>query len=139
MHKLTAGMIGIAICLVGRTGFTADAENVFNLDHLTKSCRAMAAANEMNFNEIPGNTSAEVAGRIMGSLAYCSGYLSGVAEGLSASSNVAERVCISKDSVSMYQIAKVFLKWVDSHPEKLHWHRYEAAKTALLEAFACSK
>ena len=70
----------------------------------------------------------------------CQLYLKGFLDGLHAEpgSNRISTVCL-REEFSMDQIKRVVVKWLENHPEKLHWYLAQAVRVALEEAFPCKK
>ena len=70
----------------------------------------------------------------------CQLYLKGFLDGLHAEpgSNRISTVCLPEE-FSMDQIRRVVVKWLENHPEKLHWYVAQAVRVALEEAFPCKK
>ena len=78
---------------------------------------------------------------------YCMGYLSAIADHIkldkSHSPNVSSDqywsygVCQPKSGVTIGQLIKVWTKWANEHPEKLHRAGPYLVTRALAEAFPC--
>jgi hypothetical protein len=72
---------------------------------------------------------------------YCMGYITGFMDGLRALDTVYRQptpYCVPA-SVTTGQLIKVFLKYTDDHPEKLHYDSSMLMLAAITNAFPCSK
>ena len=76
---------------------------------------------------------------------YCAGYIAGFYDGGTTSDygKLELRTCppVSDSGlnieVTYSQMARVYIKWAQGHPEKLHWHDWQAVRQALAEAWPC--
>lgn len=79
-------------------------------------------------------------GRAYNERAYglCFGYMRGVKNSYDIQKKVSGKgkICFPPN-VSWLQIIKVYLKWVDKHPEKLHRIAWEGVISSMRSAFAC--
>jgi hypothetical protein len=69
-------------------------------------------------------------------LVYTQGNIRSMPEISSKSANIAVPICIPADSTPA-QAVRIILKWLDAHPEKLHYPIYVLAEFALHDAFPC--
>ncbi|OLE88008.1 MAG: hypothetical protein AUG08_10210 [Acidobacteria bacterium 13_1_20CM_2_55_15] len=76
--------------------------------------------------------------------AFCIGYLRGFEEGLNLATAATgnpqdfERLSGCRlNGVTLAQTRLVFLKYIDDHPEQLHWEAFIVFSNAMLAAFPC--
>ena len=74
------------------------------------------------------------------SYGLCFGYMRGVKNSYDIQRAVSKRgkICFPRN-VTWLQIIKVYLKWVDSHPENLHNIAWEGTVQSMRSAFPCKK
>jgi len=76
---------------------------------------------------------------------YCAGYIAGFYDGRTTSDygKPELRACLPTDasgaqlSVTYTQMVRVFVKWAKDHPDKLHWHDWQAVRQAFADAWPC--
>lgn len=68
----------------------------------------------------------------------CMAYIKGFVGGFIASKLVSVKFCIPKD-VSIDQLAKVYLRYLDENPEKLHEPSELGLLSSIYGAFPCSR
>jgi hypothetical protein len=64
---------------------------------------------------------------------FCLGYMKGVMDSLSVSP--AKSICLP--DVTTGQLARVYMKWADANPERLHESMYLGVLESLVQAFPC--
>jgi hypothetical protein len=73
----------------------------------------------------------------------CTGYLDGVIETVvlwhetEGESTKLVNYCFPKDGIPVNQTWAIVKKWLDDHPEKLHWTGPKIVWAAFIEAFPC--
>lgn len=69
---------------------------------------------------------------------FCTGYIWSNVDRAATDADSKKWICVP-NGVTSEQGKKVVVKYLENHPEKLHWVAWGLAHNALLEAFPCSK
>lgn len=71
----------------------------------------------------------------------CLSYISGSFDMLRMMNDVLnlKAVCVPDDGLSNDQLIRVIVKWIESHPERMHETARSAVLSAMTEAFPCKK
>ena len=100
---------------------------------LLKRCdafvRALDGAKDLSNNELAGAT-------------YCAGLMQGITSlnlYYQLKSEINVFFCLPKEGINNAQAARIVLKYLRDHPEKLHRSESTLAIAALMEMFPCSK
>lgn len=67
--------------------------------------------------------------------AFCSGYISGVSDHFTGTSEKG-LLCID-NNVTIGQIKKIFISYIDRNPEKLHLPAWVLVENSMYQAFKC--
>jgi len=67
---------------------------------------------------------------------YIDGFLAGHNLGTAAAADSSTRICVPNDA-TISQLARVFVKYVNDHPEQLHQPDWAVLYVALKNAFPC--
>ena len=67
---------------------------------------------------------------------YCTGYLTGILGGYYAFPPVKPRLCLP-DGFTIGQMEKIFMKYINEHPEQLHLLARDVVIRSLISAFPC--
>ena len=78
---------------------------------------------------------------------YCKGYVTGFYDGRTTDDYDMKSLMTcpptssdgNKLAISYEQMRLVFINWANNHPEKLHWHDWQAIRQAFAEAWPCKK
>jgi len=75
---------------------------------------------------------------------YCAGYIAGFYDGRTTSDygKPELRSCPPADGhnlrVTYSQMVRVFMKWAQDHPDKLHWNDWAGVRQAFADAWPCA-
>ena len=123
--SLTVAIVMFAISAPAYAQFPTMAE-------LSKRCEAVRFVGEKSMPEVALERSAD--------LAFCEGYLVAVfQQSVNGSAINGVLFCTTAvDAIKADQLAKIFIKYANDHPAKLHENAFKHALLSFMEAFPCT-
>lgn len=130
MKKLT--LIAVAMVLLCPALMAQNKSGIGDGSHLLKQCRKL-----VQYKEATGTTLADT--DFIG-VTYCAAYLGGFLDGHMMTHLLNEQppaFCSPFDGIGGEQGARIVVKWLNDHPEKLHLDNGLVVMMAMQDAFPC--